>query len=154
MRRAAAQSPLSARRAEPIEPSDTEEVLVGEAFATANSIRPGGGLTAILNGRLQASARRRDRAVAGIRVRHKARRSDPGRRRYGSCGWAARRLAAAFDMEGAFNDIMAMLAPGAEQAAVLDAIDRLLEPYGGLIAHGRRDQPRTGSSPTRSPNRV
>ena len=49
-------------------------------------------------------------------------------------------LAAAFDMEGAFNDIEAMLAPGANETSVLDAIDRRLEPYGGLIAHGRRDQ--------------
>ena len=37
--------------------------------------------------------------------------------------------------------MVATLAPGAEHAAVLAALDRLLEPYGGLVAYGRADQP-------------
>ena len=65
----------------------------------------------------------------------------PDDARYGIMWMARKGLAAAFDMEGAFNDLTATLAPGADQAAVLDAIDRLLEPYGGLVAHGRHDQP-------------
>ena len=32
------------------------------------------------------------------------------------------------------------LAPGASERAVIDALDRLLEPYGGMSAHGRDEQ--------------
>ena len=47
----------------------------------------------------------------------------------------------AFDMTGAFNDLVVSLAPGARPAAVLRGLDRLLMPYGGLVAYERRDQP-------------
>lgn len=49
-------------------------------------------------------------------------------------------MAAAFDMEGAFNDVVLTLAPRASQAATIDALDRLLEPWGGLGAYGRGEQ--------------
>ena len=55
--------------------------------------------------------------------------------------WIARdRLAAAYDMEGAFNHVAVRLAPGASERAVIDALDRLLEPYGGMNAYGRDEQ--------------
>ncbi len=55
--------------------------------------------------------------------------------------WIARdRLAAAYDMEGAFNHLTVRLTPGATERAVIDALDRLLEPYGGMNAHGRDEQ--------------
>ena len=132
---------LYLRQGRPIEPNVTDEVLVGEAFANANHLRPGGILTAILNGRLKALR------VVGIVLSPEyvfaTRPGDPipDDARYGIVWMARKGLAAAFDMEGAFNDMTATLAPGADQAAVLDAIDRLLEPYGGLVAHGRHDQP-------------
>ena len=43
-------------------------------------------------------------------------------------------------MEGAFNHVTVRLAPGASERAVIDALDRLLEPYGGLNAYGRDEQ--------------
>jgi putative ABC transport system permease protein len=42
-----------------------------------------------------------------------------------------RALASAFDMEGGFNDVVLTLEPGAVTDAVLAALDRVLEPYGG-----------------------
>ena len=129
------------RQGRPIEPNVTDEVLVGEAFANANHLRPGGTLTAILNGR-QKMLR-----VVGIAVSPEyvfaTRPGDPipDDARYGVMWMARKGLGAAFDMEGAFNDLTATLAPGADQAAVLNAIDLLLKPYGGLVAHGRHDQP-------------
>lgn len=110
------------------------------AFAAANSIRPSDGLTAILNGRLKHLQ------VVGIALSPEfvfaAKPGDPipDDSRYGLMWIGRTALAAAFDMEGAFNDIVAMLAPGANETSVRDAIDRRLEPNGGLIAHGRRDQ--------------
>ena len=49
-------------------------------------------------------------------------------------------LEAAFDLDGAFNDVTLGLTRGASEAAVIERLDRLLAPYGGLGAHGRRDQ--------------
>jgi putative ABC transport system permease protein len=132
---------LYLRQGRPIEPDIIDEVLVGEAFANANHLHPGGILTAILNGRLEALR------VVGIVLSPEyvfaTRPGDPipDDARYGVMWMTRKGLVAAFDMEGAFNDITATLAPGADQAAVLDAIDRLLEPYGGLVAYGRHDQP-------------
>jgi putative ABC transport system permease protein len=49
-------------------------------------------------------------------------------------------IAAAYQMEGAFNDLAVKLEPGANQDAVLAAIDRKLEPYGGLGSYTREHQ--------------
>jgi putative ABC transport system permease protein len=49
-------------------------------------------------------------------------------------------LAAAYDMEGAFNRVAVKLAPGADQRAVIDSLQGQLAPYGGREAYGRTDQ--------------
>ena len=49
-------------------------------------------------------------------------------------------VAAAFDMDGAFNDMSATLAPGASEAQVIEDVDRVLKVYGGTGAYGRSDQ--------------
>jgi putative ABC transport system permease protein len=49
-------------------------------------------------------------------------------------------LAGAFEMEGAFNDVVLELQPGASEAEVLDVVDRVLTPYGGFGAIPRRKQ--------------
>ena len=49
-------------------------------------------------------------------------------------------LRAAFNMEGAFNSVLVRLQKGASEAGAIEALDRLLEPYGGLGAVGREDQ--------------
>src|SRR4029079_19808034 len=60
-------------------------------------------------------------------------------RRFGVI-WAPRELlAAAFDLEGAWNDLVVKLAPGARHEAVVAGIDRLLAPYGGFGAYGREE---------------
>jgi putative ABC transport system permease protein len=50
-------------------------------------------------------------------------------------------LAATFDMQGAFNDVSLTLMPGASEPEVLRRLDILTEPYGGVGAFGRADQP-------------
>ena len=49
-------------------------------------------------------------------------------------------LAAAYDMQGAFNSVVARLARGASLPAAIQAVDQVLAPYGGLGAIGREDQ--------------
>ncbi len=48
--------------------------------------------------------------------------------------------AAAYDMEGAFNNVTATLARGAQQQDVIDRIDGVLAAYGGTGAYPRKDQ--------------
>lgn len=49
-------------------------------------------------------------------------------------------LAPAFQLEGAFNDVVIGLQPGASVPAVAAQVDRILAPYGGLGAYGRDRQ--------------
>lgn len=124
-----------------VEPGREDEVLLNEVFAEAHDLQPGDEITAIINGR------RRSLTVVGValspehilQVQPGTLFPDP--ERYGVL-WANRSmLAAAYDMEGAFNDVTFTLAPGAPIEDVLDRVDLLLERYGGMGAYGRADQP-------------
>jgi putative ABC transport system permease protein len=56
--------------------------------------------------------------------------------------WMERSAAApALDMDGAFNDVVVRLEPGASSRAVTAELDALLEPYGSLGAVDRSRQP-------------
>ena len=50
-------------------------------------------------------------------------------------------LAAACDMDGAFNRVALKLAPGASERAVVERLTTQLAPWGGREAHGRAQQP-------------
>jgi putative ABC transport system permease protein len=50
-----------------------------------------------------------------------------------------RELAKALDLDGAFNNVVLDVAPGADRRAVMVELDHLLEPYGGLVAYDRKD---------------
>jgi putative ABC transport system permease protein len=125
------------RRGGWVTPGRPDEVLVNEAFAEANAFQPGDRFAAIINGR------RRNLVVAGIvlspefvyGIRPGELVPDP--RRYGIIWMEREALAAAFEMDGAFNDVVLSLARGVEAAAVIDDVDRLLEPYGGHGAIAR-----------------
>ncbi len=64
----------------------------------------------------------------------------PDDRRYGVFWMDRRALAAAFDMEGGFNDVTLDLAAGVNPEGPIQALDRLLEKYGGLGAMPRELQ--------------
>ncbi|MFW6050645.1 MAG: ABC transporter permease [Myxococcota bacterium] len=116
------------------------EALLLEAFANEHGIEPGDTVPVVVNGTL------RDVRVVGIALSPEyvfaidqgSFTYDPGRFAVLWMGRSA--VAAAFDMEGAFNDLLVRLQPGASEAAVTEALDVLLEPYGGLGAHGRDRQ--------------
>ncbi|MBI3786086.1 MAG: FtsX-like permease family protein [Deltaproteobacteria bacterium] len=131
---------LYLRRGRYIEPGRRDEVLVGEAFAAANHLDVGDSLGAVLNGRWQRLR------VVGIvlcpEYVYEIRGSDifPDNKRFGVMWMSRDAMGPAFDMDGAFNDVVLSLAPGAREADVIAQLDRILEPYGGLGAYGRRDQ--------------
>ncbi|MGD9906322.1 MAG: ABC transporter permease [Vicinamibacterales bacterium] len=128
------------RRGRWITPDRPDEVLASELFAEANGLSPGDTLAAVVNGR------RRTLTIVGIALSpeyvYVVRPGEiiPDRRRYGILWMGQAALAAAFDMTGGFNDVSLGLARGASPDAVIDAVDRLLAPYGGLGAIPRRLQ--------------
>ncbi|TAM58861.1 ABC transporter permease [bacterium] len=133
---------LSVRAGRYLQPSDRSQVLVSEAFANANHLHVGSLIGAVINGRLQHLR------VVGIALSpefvyeiHGATDIWPDSERFGVIWMGERALSAAFDMQGAFNDLEVALAPGADEQAVVERIDALLARYGGLGAYGRADQP-------------
>lgn len=131
---------LHLRRGRWLEPNRQHEVLVGEAFAEAHGIDPGDRITAVINGRLQ------ELTIVGIvlspeyvyQVRSGA--FVPDNLRFGVFWMDEEELAAAYDMDGAFNDIAVTLSPGASVEEVIRRIDLVTERYGGLGAYSREDQ--------------
>lgn len=111
-----------------------DEVLVSEAFAIARDLMPGDRIGAIINGR------RRDLEIVGIALSpeyvYSIRPGEliPDDARFGIFWMDGRSLAAAFDMEGGFNNVTLTMLPGAVEADVIARLDRVLAPYGGLGA--------------------
>jgi putative ABC transport system permease protein len=123
-----------------LEPGRTEEVLANEAFVDAHGLHPGDRLVAIINGR------RQDLRIVGVVLSpeyiYQIRPGDflPDAKRFGVLWMNETDLAAAFDMEGAFNDLTLRLMPGALEQEVIRRVDRLTADYGGQGAYGRADQ--------------
>ncbi len=118
----------------------SEEVIISGAFAEANGFQPDDSLEAIINGRW------RKLTIVGVALSpeyiYEIRAGDifPDNRRFGILWMNRPSVAAAFQMEGAFNDVSLTLAPGASDSAVIENLDRLLENYGGTGSYGRADQ--------------
>ena len=64
----------------------------------------------------------------------------PDNRRFGVLWMQEKVLAPLFNLDGAFNSVSLRLLPGASESSVIEALDRLLEPYGGTGAYARKDQ--------------
>lgn len=131
---------LHLRRGRWPEPGHAQQVLVSEAFAAANRLGPGDSVTAVINGRWQA-LRITGVALSPEFVYEVRGIGDlfPDSRRFGVFWLSNDALAAAFDLQGAFNSVSLTLAPGAAREEVLDAVDRTLAPWGGTGAFGRED---------------
>jgi putative ABC transport system permease protein len=131
---------LYLRRGRLLEPGRTEEVLASEAFADAHGLHPGDRLTAIINGRRQFL--RIVGVVLSPEYVYEIRPGDvlPDALRFGVLWMNEADLAAAFDMQGAFNDLALRLMPGASEEEVIRRVDRLTTDYGGLGAYARADQ--------------
>jgi len=116
------------------------EILASEAFAEANQFDPGDQIGAVINGRLK------ELTIVGIALspefifQIQAGGIFPDNRRFGVLWINSAELSAAFDMEGAFNDVALQLMPGANEKEVLRRLDLLTEDYGSLGAYGRDSQ--------------
>lgn len=117
------------------------EILVGEAFAEAHGLEPGDRIAAVVYGRKQTFR------IAGVVLSPEfVFEAPPGaalpdNRTYGVFWMPYEELAAASNLDGAFNTVTLTLAPGAAGDAVIAAVDRVLTPYGGRGAYGRESHP-------------
>ena len=119
-------------------PGQAIPALVSAAFADARGLLPGTRISALVNGK------RRTLEIAGIALSPEfifaGLQGVPDLRGFGVF-WVPRDvLAAAYDMDGAFNRVAIKLAAGASEDAVVDKISAQLSRYGGREAHGRKDQ--------------
>lgn len=124
------------RRPQPDQP----EVLLSEPFAQAHELKPGDAITAIINGHRQKLR------VSGIALSPEYIYSlgpgamFPDNQRYGILWMNRKALATAYNMDGAFNDVVLKLMDQAPPADVIERLDRILARYGGIGAYPRKDQ--------------
>jgi putative ABC transport system permease protein len=108
-----------------------DEVLASEMFCESHGLTPGNRIGAIINGR------RRELTIVGVALSPEyvyaiaPGEMFPDTRRFGIFWMNRRSLAAAFNMEGGFNEVSLRTTDDAMEPEVIAAIDRLLQPYGG-----------------------
>ncbi|MFM7084112.1 MAG: ABC transporter permease [Hyphomicrobium sp.] len=118
-----------------------DEVVINQAYAQARGIRPNDTIDIVLNSRLQRFH------IVGIALSPefvfatRAALPLPDDRNLVIIWANENAVASAYDMSGAFNDVVMTLAPQAIKAQVMAEVDRLLEPYGSLRTYDRSDHP-------------
>ncbi|HEY0844253.1 MAG TPA: FtsX-like permease family protein [Noviherbaspirillum sp.] len=121
-------------------PERPDEVVVSTPFAQAHALQLGDRFHAILNGRRQALILVGTALSPEFVQQLRPGSVFPDNKRF-SVMWMAREaLGHAYDMQGAFNNLALSLYPQADSQYVIDRVDELLKPYGGLGAYARADQ--------------
>ena len=121
------------------EPGAKGEVVVNQRFLEARRLKLGQRADVLLNGKLEHLT------IVGTALSPEyiyATRGGgmPDDEWFGVFWTDNKALAAAFNMEGAFNSVLLRLARNTSNAATAESLDRMLEPYGGFGAIGREDQ--------------
>lgn len=117
-----------------------DELVISENMAQALHYQTGRHLSVLLNGR------KRSFTVVGIALSPEfVYTLPPGQlmaddKTFGILWIDGGILAAAYDLDGAFNDVSVLLSPGASEPEVIRRLDALLSRYGGTVAYGRADQ--------------
>ena len=122
------------------QPGRTEEVLLLKSFAQAHGLTLGDRLSATMHG-----ARRQFRIVGIAQAPEFLFTIAPGEvvpdnARFAVLWMNQDALEAAFDLKGAFNEVLLSLERGARPEPVLAAVDSVLDRFGGLGAYALADQ--------------
>jgi putative ABC transport system permease protein len=123
-----------------VEPGQRGEVLISEAFASANRLALGDAIDAVMNGKWERLR------IVGIALSpeyiYEIRPSEvfPDNRRFGVLWMSRDLLGPSFNMKDAFNDVAISLTRGADEREVISRLDQMLDRYGCLGAYGRSDQ--------------
>lgn len=121
-------------------PEREREVAVLEGFAEAHGLSPGDELEALINGRYETLE------IVGLVISPEyiyvlpPGSAFPDPARFGLMWTNRSMLAAAFDMDSAFNDVIVKTTPGADERELRQRLDMLLAPYGGIDSQSRADQ--------------
>ena len=128
------------RRGRLLERGRDNEVLLSVKFADAHGLEPGDRLYATINGRRKSL----DIVALAMSPEYIYQIAPgalfPDYARYGVMWMAHKPLATAYDMDGAFNNVTLTLVRGSNEQDVIDRLDAILEPYGGIGAYAREDQ--------------
>lgn len=122
-----------------VDGDDPHGVLVSRSFANARNLRPGDRLSLLMNGR------REEVIVRGIAlspafVFAASQGGFADDTRFGVIWMPEARLAGAYDLRGAFNLLSVRVTRPDQVQPVIDALDRLLAPYGAVGAYDRGQQ--------------
>lgn len=123
-----------------LEPGRDNEIILSEEFALAHQLSPGDKIKATINGRSKSLTI----VGTGLSPEYIYQIAPgamfPDYKSYGVMWMARTPLASAYDMHGAFNDVTLTLDNGIDPQDVIDHLDNLLAPYGGIGAYARKDQ--------------
>jgi putative ABC transport system permease protein len=131
---------LALRSGRWVAPDRPDEVLLNEPFAEAHGLIPGSRLSAILNGN------KRTLEVVGTALSPEFVYAIgpgalmPDSKRFGIMWMGREALGAAYDLDGAFDDVTLALQRGTAAEPVIRQLDTLLARYGGAGAIARADQ--------------
>ncbi len=123
-----------------LSPRRDDEVLASEAFTLANDLHLGDSILAVINGRQNRLE------IVGIVLSpeyiYEIKPGDimPDNKHFGVFWMNHEALSIAYNLEGAFNDVTLSLMRGASSAEVIQRLDELIKPYGGLGSYTRKDQ--------------
>lgn len=121
-------------------PGQPDEVVTSAPFAQAHGLHLGDRFYAILNGRRQSLILVGTALSPEFVQQLRPGSVFPDYQRYGVMWMNRRALGQAYQLEGAFNDVALSLRANADAESVIDRVDELLKPYGGLGAYARKDQ--------------
>jgi putative ABC transport system permease protein len=131
---------LYIRKGRLADPNKDDEVVINETFALAHGFNLGDQFAAVINGKWK------NLTITGIALSPEfVRLVQPGAispdfKRYGVLWMSRKAISKAYNMEGAFNDVVLTLYPGAKISDVLRDLDNTLGRYGSLGAYARKDQ--------------
>jgi len=124
-----------------VEPGSSDEVVLSATFAETWGIDAGATVTAVISGHLAKLK------VVGVAVSPEfvwasdPRTGLPDPWHFGVAWMDEDALSKAAGLVGGFNDVAIQLGVGADERETIARVDTILEPYGGLGAVGRADQP-------------
>jgi putative ABC transport system permease protein len=122
------------------DPQSASEAAISDGFAKAHRLGPGDTLPVLMNGK------RRELVITGVALSPEfiyalgPGEMMPDPRRFGIVWVPRASLEAAYDLDGAFSNVVLKLAAGANPDRVIEKLDRLTAPYGGIGASARKDQ--------------
>ena len=122
-----------------VEPGHLDEVVINASFADAHNLKPGDAIKAIINDN------KRELRIVGTAMSPEfiyvlsPFALVPDKKRYGILWMGRKALEAAYDFDGAFNDLSLTVLRGTDTRQTVQALDTLLAPYGSIGAIDRKD---------------